>query len=64
MLSVLSNKLSIPAISEFNRLILLPRCLRLFLENKQQKPIYTFYAWLAYEETVYQISNFIDEKSE
>jgi hypothetical protein len=31
------------------------------LANKQQQPIYTFYAWLAYEEVAYQISNFIDE---
>jgi hypothetical protein len=31
------------------------------LANKQQQPIYTFYAWLAYEEVAYQISNFIDD---
>ena len=34
------------------------------IENKQGLPIYTFYSWIAYEETAYKISNFIDEKSE
>lgn len=34
------------------------------IENKQGLPIYTFYAWLAYEEIAYQIGSFIDEKSE
>lgn len=29
------------------------------LENRHALPIYIFYAWLAYEEIAYQISNFI-----
>lgn len=33
------------------------------VENKQGLPIYTFYAWLAYEEVAYNIYNFIDEQS-
>jgi hypothetical protein len=34
------------------------------LENKRGLPLYTFYAWLAYEETAYKIGSFIEEKSE
>ncbi|MCL1973120.1 MAG: hypothetical protein FWG57_09105 [Endomicrobia bacterium] len=34
------------------------------LLNKRGLPLYTFYAWLTYEETAYKISNFIEEKSE
>lgn len=34
------------------------------LENRHSLPIYTFYAWLAYKEIAYQISNFIESKSE
>ncbi len=33
------------------------------LENRYGLPIYTFYAWLAYEETAYQINSFIEDKS-
>jgi hypothetical protein len=33
-------------------------------ENKKGLPLYTFYAWLAYEETAYKIGRFIDENSE
>ena len=33
------------------------------IENKRQMPIYTFYAWLAYEEVAYKISSFIEEKA-
>jgi hypothetical protein len=34
------------------------------LENKQGLPLYTFYAWLDYEETAYKIGSFIEENSE
>ena len=58
-------KFFIKFIDDISELIIdLEENIGLPLENKQGLPIYTFYVWLAYEETSYKIWNFIDEKSE
>ncbi len=35
--------------------------LEMNMENKRGLPLYTFYAWLAYEETAYKIAGYIEE---